>query len=58
MNNGAPLPSVIYVGTNGECATCPNCKTNVMIKQRKCSKWTYFMVCCGSCVALGSDYSW
>ena len=57
MNNGAPLPSVIFVGTNGECASCPNCKTNVMIKQRKCSRWTCFMGCHGPW-ALSSDYAW
>ena len=27
-----PMASVVYVGTDGEAATCPNCKTNLMIK--------------------------
>ena len=56
-HNVPPMPPVVYVGTNGECAHCPNCKSNVMIKQRKWVKWTS-LVCCCAPFALSADCSW
>ncbi|CDW91340.1 UNKNOWN [Stylonychia lemnae] len=58
MSSGAPMPAIIYVGTNGEVAACPKCNQNVMIKTRKWSRFTSLMVCMACCCALFSDYSW
>ncbi|CDW88369.1 UNKNOWN [Stylonychia lemnae] len=56
MSSGAPHAPVFYVAHNAETAPCPNCRTSMMMKQRKADYFTWKMCCVLGGAAFMTDY--